>query len=522
MTDWKKKKNCRSKHLNPNVLISQTENNYFIRSDLMKKERKVLIAASEVAPFAKTGGLADTIASMPKALEKVGAEVSVVMPKYSTVDEKKYKLKKVGETFSVPMSGQMVEVSVKTAKMPGTKTTMYFIECEKYFERDEIYGNYGDNDERFALFSRAVVEMLKTVNYKPDVIQCNDWQTALIPAYLKVLHGNDEFYTGVSTVMTVHNIAYQGNFPAETMEKVGLPWNIFTPSGVEYWGQLSYLKAGLVYADLINTVSETYAREIQTSHEYGQGMEGVLAARSNDVYGILNGIDYDVWNPAKDEMIKSTYDDSDLRGKSRCKKTLQKDLDLGSENVPLIGMVTRLEDQKGFDLVAAALDHMMSMDVQVVVIGTGQPHYEEMLRHAAERYHGKLAVNLTHDEEMAHQIYAGSDMLLMPSRFEPCGLGQMVAFKYGTLPVAHNTGGLADTIVDYTRDPDQGSGFLFDEYNVGSMVDALNRAIELYENKRKWNSIVKRIMSLDYSWKQSASKYLELYERAMERTASYV
>jgi starch synthase len=487
----------------------------------MKKEKKVLIAASEVSPFAKTGGLADTIGLMPAALEKVGAEVSVVMPKYGTVDEKKYKLKKTGEAFQVPIAGEMVDVSVKTAKMPGSKTTVYFIECDKYFARDEVYGNYGDNDERFALFSRAVVEMLKVVNYKPDVIHCNDWQTALVPAYLKVLHGNDEYYRGISTVMTVHNITFQGNFPAETMQKIGLPWSIFTPSGVEFWGQLSYLKAGLVYSDLINTVSETYAREIQTSHEYGMGMEGILAARSSDVYGILNGIDYEVWNPAKDDYLKSTFDESDLRGKSRCKKTLQKDLGLSSENVPLMGLVTRLEDHKGLDLVTAALDLVMDMDVQMVVLGTGQPHYEEMLQQASERYSGKFTARLTNDEELAHQIYAGCDMLLIPSHFEPSGLGQMIAFKYGTLPVAHNTGGLADSIVDYTRDPDQGSGFLFDEYNVNSLLDALNRANELYENKRKWNSIVKKLMSLDFSWKQSASKYMELYEKAMERTASY-
>jgi starch synthase len=488
----------------------------------MKKGKKVLIASSEVAPYAKTGGMADIIGLIPKALEKVGVDAVVVMPGYAAIDRKKYSIKKTDKVFSISMAGETTEVGISKGKMPGTKSDIYFIESDKYFNRDELYGEYEDNDERFAFFSKAVIEMLKVIDLKPDVIHCNDWQTGLIPAYLKVLYANDDFYRDLPTVMTIHNIAYQGVFPPETMPKIGLPWSIFTPSGVEYWGTLSFLKAGLVYADLINTVSETYAREIQLSHEYGHGMEGLLAARSNDTYGILNGIDYEVWNSANDDLIKATYDESDLKGKGKCKKALQKDQNLTPENAPVIGMVARLEDMKGFDLVTAAVDYIMSMNVQMVILGTGRPHYEEMLRDAANRYSGSLTVNITFSEELAHRIYAGSDMFLMPSRVEPCGLSQLIALKYGTVPIAHNTGGLSDTIVDYTKDPDNGSGFLFDEYSVEAMTDAVKKAIELYGNKRKWNSVVKKVMTLDFSWKSMAPKYAELYEKAVEKAASYV
>jgi starch synthase len=485
----------------------------------MKREKKILIAASEVEPFVKTGGLADVTGALPKSLEKIGADVTVVMPKYSIIDEKKYKLKKVGESFSIPIAGEMVEVSLKTAKIPDSKSKVYFIECDKYFARDEIYGDYPDNAERFAFFSRASIEMLKMIDLKPDVIHCNDWQTSLIPVYLKVLYGTDDFYRGISTVMTIHNIAYQGNFPPSTMEKIGLPWSIFNPQGVEFWGNISYLKSGIVYADVISTVSETYAREIRSSNEYGRGLEGVIASRQNDLYGILNGIDYDMWNPTKDDYIKSTFEESDLRGKSRCKKALQKDTSLGEENYPIIGMVSRLADQKGFDLVAAAIDSIMSREVQLVILGEGDEHYHQMLHKIAERYPGKLSVNIEFNEPLAHQIYAGSDLFLMPSRFEPCGLGQMIAFRYGAIPIVHNTGGLADTVIDYSKNPDQGNGFSFDEYSPESMMDAINRSLELYTNKRKWNALAKRVMSLDYSWKHSASKYIELYEKAIEKVS---
>lgn len=487
----------------------------------MKKEKDVLIVSAEIVPFAKTGGLADVVGALPGALEKVGAKVNVVMPLYKTIDQEKHEIKEVGEKFSIPIAGENVEVTIKQGKLPGTKGKAFFIECNKYFDREGMYQENGedyiDNDERFALFSRAVVEMMKMLDYKPDVVHCNDWQTGLIPTYMNVIYGKDEFYRDISTVMTVHNIAYQGIFPEQTMEKIGLPWEIFTPEGVEFWGHLSYLKAGLVYADVISTVSETYAREIQSSEEFGKGLEGLLNFRSKDLYGIINGIDYNLWDPAKDDYISSNYDESDLRGKGRSKRSLKKNQKLKKGKVPLIGIVSRLADQKGFDIIAGALDKIMEMDVQFVILGTGDPKYHEMLEEMAEKYGDKMGVNLRFDDPLAHMIYAGSDIFLMPSRFEPCGLGQMIALKYGTLPLVHKTGGLADTVTDYTENPNQGNGFVFDEYSSEALLSAIERAVEVYSNKRKWNTIVKKCMKIDHSWKNAVKKYMELYEKAAEK-----
>jgi starch synthase len=492
----------------------------------MKKERKILLAATECVPFAKTGGLADVVGALPKALQNLGAEVRVVLPKYGSIDEKKHGMKKTGEKMQIPMAGGMHDVAIWQGKFPDSKSKVYFVECEEYFGRDGLYQengeDYPDNDERFALFSKAVIEMLKVIGYRPDVIHCNDWQTGLIPAYLKVLYSTDEFYRGISSVITIHNIAYQGIFNHGTMEKIGLPWDVFNMSGVEYWGHVSYLKAGLVYADVINTVSPTYAREIQASGEFGRGMEGLLKSRSSDLFGILNGIDYDLWDPASDKYLSSTFDGEDLRGKSRNKKTLQKDLGLPMENVPMVGLISRLADQKGFDLVADCIESMMEMEMQIVILGTGDQKYHEMLEGLAEQYGDKLSVNLKFDDPLAHKIYAGCDMFLMPSRFEPCGLGQMIALKYGTMPIVFHTGGLADTVADYMEDPNNGNGFVFREYSSAAMMDAVNRAMETYANKRKWNSIVKNCMKMDFSWKASASSYVDLYEKAMEKKAASV
>ncbi|MFP4497243.1 MAG: glycogen synthase GlgA [Vulcanimicrobiota bacterium] len=487
----------------------------------MKKERKVLIATTEAVPFAKTGGLADVTGSLPGALKNMGADVNLVMPKYSFIDDKKFKIKDTGFSFNVPMDGHDVEVKISKTTLPGTKNDVFFVECDRYFDRDGLYGeggcDYTDNDMRFALFSRAVVDMMKVMDFKPEVVHCNDWQTGLIPTYMRTVYGNDDFYRGISTIMTIHNIAFQGVFPAETMNRIGLPWDIFNVDGVEYWGQVSYLKSGIVYADLISTVSETYAREIQTSHEFGLGMEGLLASRSDDLYGIINGIDYSTWNPSKDKHLNSTYDNSDLRGKNRNKKDLQKTRGLDTGNIPMITMVTRLDENKGIEMVAQAMEQIMNMDVQMMILASGEKRYEDMLQQLADTYRNNLSVEISFDETMAHKIYAGGDIFLMPSKTEPCGTSQMIALHYGQLPIVHNTGGLADTVTDYTDNPDTGNGFTFDEFTTGAMMDAIDRALETYSNKRKWNSIVKKSMAVDYSWKNSASKYMDLYKKAAEK-----
>jgi starch synthase len=488
---------------------------------IMNKKFKALIASSEIVPFAKTGGLADVAGALPKALEKQGAEVCLVMPLYKCVSELNLKLSEEAEPFTIAMAGEAVEVKIKSAALAGSGIKAFFVECDKYFNRDGLYQengqDYPDNDVRFALFSKAVLEMIKLVGFKPDVIHCNDWQTGLIPTYLKTIFAGDDFYKEIATVFTIHNIAYQGLFPAMTMEKIGLPWDIFNMNGVEYWGHVSYMKAGLVYTDIINTVSPTYAAQIQSSEKYGKGLEGLLSSRTQDLYGILNGIDSEVWNPSTDEFISSKYSHTNLRGKASCKKDLQKANNLPVESVPVIGIVSRLADQKGFDLIAEALDNIMTNDVQIIILGTGDPKYHELLQAVAFKYEGKFAVNLKFDDSLAHKIYAGSDIFLMPSLDEPCGLGQMIALRYGALPLVHKTGGLADTVVDYNGDPANGNGFVFEEYAENQLLDAFNRAMEIYSNKRKWNTIVKSSMEKDYSWEASAGRYMEIYQKAVEK-----
>ncbi|MCE1247288.1 MAG: glycogen synthase GlgA [Firmicutes bacterium] len=493
----------------------------------MNKEPNILIVSSEIVPFAKTGGLADVAGALPKALQRQGTNVSLVMPLYSCIYKLNLDLEDECEPCIINIAGQDEQVSIKSTKLNGSEIKVFFVQCDKFFNREGLYQengkDYEDNDIRFALFSKAVIEMLKSADEKPDVIHCNDWQTGLIPAYLKTVYANDEFYKDIATVFTIHNIAYQGLFPASTMEKIGLPWEIFTMYGVEYWNQISYLKAGLFYADIITTVSPTYAKQIKSSEEFGKGMQGLLESREQDLFGIINGIDYEVWNPAEDELISSKYSHANLRGKTNCKKDLQKACGLPMENNPVIGMVSRLADQKGFDLIAESLDSILANEVQLVILGTGDPKYHELLEAKAFKYDGKLSLNLRFDDPLAHKIYSGSDIFLMPSKDEPCGLGQLIALRYGALPLVFKTGGLADTVTDYNEDPANGNGFSFEEYTELKLAETLKRALELYSNKRKWNTVVKSSMEKDFSWEISAASYVEVYKKAAaKKTASIV
>ena len=479
---------------------------------------KILFAASEVAPFAKTGGLADVAGSLPPAIASLGHEVRVVMPYYRQVGMYASNLKQVA-TFPVPLGTWEERCDVLEGRM-GRDIVVYFIKKDIYYDRPELYRtartDYPDNAERFIFFSRAVPELCRALDYSPDIIHGNDWQTALIPLYLKTLYRGSEPLQRTRTVFTVHNLGYQGIFWHWDMRLTGLGWDVFTPEGIEFWGKINFLKAGLVYADIITTVSKTYSREIQTP-EYGYGLEGVLVNRAKDLVGIVNGIDYRTWDPARDRSIAKTYSASRLAGKALCKKALYKLIQLPGSDAPLIGMVTRLADQKGLDILTKALPEIMSLGVQLVILGTGDERYHRILSDAVRRYSKNMRVLLRYDDSLAKNLYAGCDMFLMPSHYEPCGLGQMIALRYGTVPVVRRTGGLTDTVADYNPKTGHGTGFLFEEYSAPALIDCLRRALAVYGDRTKWRSLMRNGMKQDFSWERSAKEYVKVYRKAMRK-----
>jgi starch synthase len=486
----------------------------------------IVIAASEVVPFAKTGGLADVAGALPKELNKLKHEVIVIMPRYKVIDIDKNKLQFVVD-LNVEISNKIQTAKIYLGKLPGSKVKIYFIDCKAYFDRENLYQDdegvdYIDNAARFAFFSRAILDLCKVINFIPDVINCNDWQTGLVPVYLKTLYAQDPFYSSTSTVFTIHNLAYQGLFDAnEGISITQLPEEVVAFDKLEFWGQFSFIKGGLVYSDILNTVSEKYSMEIQTE-EYGCGLEGLLSARRNDLFGIVNGLDYTVWDPAKDKKITQMYTIESIEDKNENKKELLRQYGLKyKKNVPLIGVISRLADQKGFDLISEIIDELMHEKVQFVLLGTGDKKYHDLFSEIAEKYPDKAGVALKYDGAMAQLIYAGCDMFLMPSKYEPCGLGQLISLKYGTIPIVRETGGLADTIVDYDMvdvfEMDKTNGFVFDKYSSKLLLDKITRAIKVYSDKSVWHMLQKNAMACDYSWKQSAKRYLDLYNIAISK-----
>lgn len=470
---------------------------------------KILYISSEVVPFAKTGGLADVAGALPKALKNIGHDIRIFMPRYRSIDLERYELKKIAP-------------QIYEGRLPGTEVIVYFYDDPAFFgQRDGLYQlkgvDYEDNLERFSAFCAAALPFLKALNWRPDIIHGNDWQSALVIARLKVLFRDDPFFARTATVYSVHNMAYLGLFPKDKLAVTGLGEEVFKQDGLEFWGQIALTKAGFVYADVINTVSETYAREIQTP-EYGAGLDGLLRARSQDVFGIINGIDYELWNPATDKNIVKRYSPATIFLKAENKLELQRQNKLPeNKEVPIIGLVTRLADQKGFDIFSAALDEIMALDCQVVILGTGDQKYHELLLKEQSRYPEKIAVNLTFDAMLAELIYAGADMFLMPSLYEPCGLGQLISFKYGTIPIVRRTGGLADTVENFDPVIGKGEGFVFQGYNSQELADAVKRALDAYKRKELWETLQKRVMKLDYSWDASAKKYVSLYMKALKK-----
>jgi starch synthase len=475
---------------------------------------KILIASPEVVPFAKTGGLADVAGALPKALRDLGHDVRVILPKYKMIDAKKFNLKLIKQGVRVQILDRVEWADIYEAVIPGTDVEVYFVGNDKYFGRDSLYQDkgvdYPDNCERFAFYCKATLEFIKQLGWQPDVVNANDWQSAMILMYIKTIYKNDPFYRDISTVYSVHNMGYMGAFPPDQMSILGLGWEYFTPDTLEFWGKIALTKAGFVYADVINTVSEQYSREIQTA-EYGYGLEGLLQHRAKDVFGIINGLDYDLWNPETDKLITKNYGTKSIEGKQDNKKALQVKNGLPVKNVPLVGIISRLADQKGFDILAQDIENIMQMDLQIVLLGTGEPKYHELFKQMKQKYPEHIGLNLGFDAALAQLIYAGSDMFFMPSRYEPCGLGQLISYKYGTVPIVRKTGGLADSVQDEV------TGFVFEEYTSTALHDAVKRAVEAYSDKKKWKKLVQKVMTLDYSWDSSAKKYIDLYKKAMNR-----
>jgi starch synthase len=476
---------------------------------------KVLFVASEAAPFIKTGGLADVIGSLPKELLKQGIDVRVVLPKYADIPDSYKERMTLITTLTVPLSWRQQYCGVEMLEHDGI--TFYFLDNEYYFKRQGLYGHY-DDAERFAYFCRAALEILPAVDFQPDVIHCHDWHAGMVGAFLQDPYGQIPFYQGIHTLFTVHNLRYQGVFPKEIMSGVlGLDWKYFTADGLEFHDQVNFMKAGLAFADLISTVSPTYAEEIQYPY-FGEQLDGLLRRRRNELTGIINGIDYDLYNPATDPHIFVNYTAQQFHLKQENKAMLQNRLRLPvRRDVPVIAIVSRLVDSKGLDLVARILDELITHeDIQFIVLGTGEERYHHLFRHAAWQYPARMSANIGFDDALARQIYAGTDLFLMPSLFEPCGIGQLIALRYGALPVVRETGGLKDTIVSYNKYTGDGNGFTFANYNAHDMLYTIKRALGLFNHKPVWSGIVRNAMQSDYSWKNSARQYAALYERLTE------
>ncbi len=488
---------------------------------------KIAFAASEVFPYAKTGGLADVAGSLPAEISKLGHEVKIFLPKYKSVGEMEHGLHYMWDIGEIPIrvAGHVQSVHVHKAILHRSNVEVYFVDCPHYFHRLKIYTNDNDEDERFILFSKGVIEILQRIKWAPDIIHCNDWQTALMPILLRENYGWDRMFDNTATVFTIHNIAYQGQFSKNTFTKAEInPRHYFHGGLGEYAGGVNFMKTAIYTADILNTVSENYARELLTP-EYGEGMDAYLAKRKNDFYGILNGIDYDLWDPAKDVFLPFHYSSSDLSGKLENKKFLVDHLGFSiDENLPLIGIVSRLADQKGFDIIAYAMNELMALDAQWIILGSGEERYEEMWKSVKAKFPRKVYFYCGYNNELAHLIEAAADIFLMPSKFEPCGLNQIYSLKYGTVPVVRKTGGLADTVQDWNeylaQGMETGNGFSFYDYTSHALIHSVKRAINDYHNKPTWRKIQLNGMNKDFSWRKSAEKYLSLYDKASKKIHS--
>jgi len=476
----------------------------------------IAMASSEISPYSKTGGLADVAAALPKEIRKLGHNVKAFSPLYKCIDRK---------ASDIADTGLKATVKLGDATYTGElwqKGDLYFIRNDKLYSADELYGNskkdYENNSTRFAFFSICVLEFLELMREKVDIIHCHDWHTALIPLYMKLRYSDSKVFSATASVFTIHNLAYHGLFSKETMKSLDLPSRLYNHNELEFYDKLSFIKGGLVFSDILTTVSRKYSREIQTE-ALGCGLDGVLRERKDDLYGVLNGIDYESWDPRSDDLIKDNYSPDDLSGKRKCKEDLKRIFklpDLGG--IPLVGMVSRLDPQKGFELIEKAEKKLMSMPLQMVFLGKGTDKIQSLLKRMARLYPDKVRIRIGYDETLAHKIEAGADIFLMPSRYEPCGLNHFYSLKYGTIPVVRATGGLDDTITNYSKKRKGGNGFKFRSYSSQRMIESLSRAVNLYiSDKKEWERLQKKGMREEYSWEKSAKKYVWIYHHSIKK-----
>src|SRR5881409_1177665 len=467
---------------------------------------KILFAAAEAYPLAKVGGLGDVAGSLPKALKALGHDVRIVMPRYGTIQGPQEEVAR----FPVQLGSVRHEAGLRTARIG--EVPVYLVDKPDLYDRPKVY-EYEDDGKRFGFFCKAILGLIPTADFWPDVIHTNDWHSALVSAFLRSAGAEDPRFRRIGTVLTIHNLLHQGLFPRELFDWLGLPGDLWAPEGAEFYGQFNFMKAGIVCADFVNTVSPTYAKEIQTP-EFGEGLDGLLRSRAAKLSGILNGIDYDVWNPAKDPFVAQRYAKSTVEKKRADKAALQKEAGLPSDPTrPLIGYVSRVTAQKGFDILIDALPDILDLGIQFVLLGTGEKKFEDPVSQLARAW-SDLIVWLKYDEALAHRIYAGSDFFLMPSKFEPCGLGQMISLRYGTIPIVRATGGLSDTVGDVAADPKGGNGFLFSKFSGPELLDAISRAVAFYRKGRGWRALQQRAMATDLSWAASARAYAAVYTAA--------
>lgn len=482
----------------------------------------IAMVASEATPYAKTGGLADVVGALSRTLASRGHSVCLILPLYREVLGNAAGLVSTQKKIKVPISGKPVEGEIFQCP-PEKNLQIFFIKQDRYFDREGLYGtaegDFGDNAERFIFLSRAVPRILEKINFKPDIVHCHDWQTGLVPAYLGLEEKENPLFRTAKTLFTIHNMAFQGLFWHLDMHLTGLPWSAFTADGLEYYGKISFLKAGIVYSDAISTVSKKYAEEIQ-SPEYGCGFDGILRARAKNLFGILNGVDYDHWNPETDGAIPQRYSIEDLSGKKGCKRDLIREFGLEcDENTPIFSVVSRLTDQKGIDLILGASDEIEKRGGALLILGVGEPRYHFWLQEAEKR-NSLMRVRLTFDEALAHKIEAGSDFFLMPSKFEPCGLNQLYSLKYGTPPIVRATGGLDDSIQNFNPSKLAGNGFKFAPYDVRDLVEKIDEALRVYRDEKSWRALLKNAMLSDYSWEQACQEYEKRYREMLNvRTA---
>ncbi len=491
----------------------------------MTEKTKVLFLSPEAVPFAKTGGLADVAGALPPALKRLGLDVRLVLPLYRTVHEKNIETTLLLEKFPVPLGTQTLTAKVLQA-VTQEGIPFYLIEREDLYDRPNLYGNsqgdYYDNLERFTFFCHAALRLAAELSFYPDVIHCHDWQTALVSPLLKGPFRKDPKWAGTPVVLTIHNLGYQGIFPEEKLPVTGLPKaDFFHMEGLEFWGNINLLKAGIVYSSAITAVSPAYAREIRTP-EYGEGLEGVLQKRKAALHGILNGADYSLWDPARDSYLRQNYSPERMEGKPACKKALIEEMGMnpGLYERPLLGMITRLDRQKGLDLILKVLDDLFKLDLGLIILGSGDKTLRKTLERKAKTYHDRLGLYIGFDEPLAHRIMAGADLFLIPSRYEPCGLTQMYALKYGTIPLVRATGGLDDSIVPFDPLTKEGNGFKFIPYDPKAFLETIREAVRLFADKETWTNLMVRGMQTDFSWDRSAKKYFELYQTLVRKSGT--